>query len=67
MVFVDEVGFQYFARVSYGRSKKGSKAVVVTPGIRSKNISVIAGITNESVLHFEELDGNGNATALWMT
>ena len=48
IIFVDEVGFQYCARVSCGRSEKGSKEVVVTPGIQSKHISVIAGITNET-------------------
>jgi len=34
---------------------------MVGPALRSRNISVIAGISREGVVQFEVLDGSGNA------
>ena len=51
LVFVDETGFQVVTRASRGRSKSGERAEITAPGIRSRNITCIAGITSESILH----------------
>jgi len=61
IVFVDEVGFKMTTRVSRGRSKKGEKAQYVGPAINSRNVSVVAGMTNTGLLHYEVLTGPGNS------
>jgi len=51
LVFVDETGFRVASRTSYGRSEAGDRAEIHAPGIRDRNISVVAGITSTTVLH----------------
>jgi hypothetical protein len=46
LIFLDEVGFKVSQRVSYGRSKRGDPARIISPGIRSRNITVMAAMTN---------------------
>jgi len=70
IVFTDEVGFQFSARTSRGRSKKGEKCQIVGPCLRSKNITVMAGLTDSTILHYDVLENNGNALAyehFWTT
>jgi hypothetical protein len=45
LIFLDEVGFKLSQRVSYGRSEIGEPARLVTPGIRTRNITVMAAMT----------------------
>ena len=59
--FLDEAGFQYSMRRSYGRSAVGTKAAKVVPAIRCKNISLCACISNSSVFFFEIMDRAYNA------
>jgi hypothetical protein len=45
LIFLDEVGFKLSQRVSYGRSEKGDPARLISPGIRTRNITVMAAMT----------------------
>ena len=54
--YLDEAGFQVSMRRKYGRSKKGEKAVMIVPAIRTKNISVSAAISKECLFFYETLD-----------
>ena len=51
--FLDESGFSLSTRRDKGWSYKGSKANVVVPAIRSRNISTVAAISNSGLLYFE--------------
>ena len=44
-MFLDEAGFKLSQRVSYGRSEKGEPASLFSPGIRTRNITVMAAMT----------------------
>ena len=63
IAFTDVVGFQYSARTSRGRSKKGEKCQIVGPCLRCKNIPVMAGLTDSTILHYNVFENNGNALA----
>ena len=45
LIFLDEVGFKLSQRVSYGRSEIGDPARLISPGIRTRNITVMAAMT----------------------
>lgn len=60
LIFLDEVGFCVTLRTVRGRSEIGTTPQIVAPAIRSRNISVIAAISNEGVIYYEILDGPGN-------
>ena len=47
-------------RLSQGRAASGKVPQLKAPGIRSKNITVIAAMTTLGILHYSILDGNGN-------
>ena len=51
--FLDESGFSLYTRRDKGWSYKGSKANVVVPAIRSRNISTVAAISKSGLLYFE--------------
>ena len=59
--FLDETGFRVEMRSRYGRSLRGANAESVIPNIRSRNISVVAALSHTGVVHYEILNGNGNA------
>ena len=63
LLFTDEVGFQFSLGTSRGRSKKGEKCQIVGPCLRCKNIPVMAGLTDSTILHFNVFENNGNALA----
>ena len=44
-IYLDEVGFQVIMRVSYGRSASGVTPQIKAPGIRSRNITVMAAMS----------------------
>ena len=52
-----------FLGTSRGRSKKGEKCQIVGPCLRSKNIPVMAGLTDSTILHYNVFENNGNALA----
>jgi hypothetical protein len=45
LIFLDEVGFKLSQRICNGRSRRGERAISTTPGIRTRNISVMAAMT----------------------
>jgi transposase len=49
LIFLDEVGFKLSQRVSYGRSEKGEPARLISPGIRTRNITVMAAMTKNGL------------------
>jgi transposase len=49
-VFVDEVGFQVVMRPFYGRSKKGTRARIRAPRIRSRNISMCVAMHSRGII-----------------
>lgn len=60
ILFFDETGFQVTMRRHYGRSEKGKKAIMVTPGIRSRNKTVMACMWKEGLVHYKALNTAGN-------
>jgi transposase len=60
VIFIDESGFQLTLRRGRGRSQKGKRSILIVPRTRTKNLSVIAGMSALGVEHFKVLDGNGN-------
>jgi len=60
LIYLDEVGFKVNMRRFYGRSPKGVKAIRKAPSLHSKNISVIAAMGKNGILHYSVLDGNCN-------
>ena len=61
LFFIDETGFKVEMRSQYGRAKKGMNAEAIIPHIRSRNISVAAAMSSAGIIHYEVLNGNGNA------
>lgn len=61
IIFLDETGFKVSMRRNRGRSKCGRAARVKVPAKKTKNITVIAGISTNRIEHFKILNGNGNA------
>src|SRR5690606_11175157 len=59
-IFIDETGFNISMRRTYGRSLAGTKVRLQVPRLRSKNITVIAAISESGIVHYKVLDGNGN-------
>jgi transposase len=51
--FIDEAGFQVSMRVRYGRAPAGTRANVATTALRTKNYSLCAALTWQSVALFE--------------
>ncbi|KAF7684878.1 hypothetical protein CDIK_4373 [Cucumispora dikerogammari] len=51
--FLDEVGFNVVMRTKKGRSRVGTRATHVVPGLRSKNISCCCAMSKEGIFHFE--------------
>jgi len=63
LIYVDEVGFNVTTRVTRAWSESGDRCCLTAPGIRSRNITVVCGITSTEVLHYEILEANGNNVA----
>lgn len=61
IIYLDEVGFQVSMRRHYGRSKKGIRAQKVVKSIKTRNISVIAGMTSTSLYYYKVLETPGNS------
>ena len=63
-IFADEVGFQVSMRVAHGRSPKNTTPILRGGHcIKTRNITVMAAISESGVVHYQVLDGNGNKDA----
>lgn len=51
LIFIDECGFNLHLRRSQARSKIGSRARIVLPTVRGRNVTLIAAINNGGVVH----------------
>ena len=51
IVFIDEVGFSVSTRPKRGRAPRGVSPTVLIPNARSRNISVIAAMTRNGMVH----------------
>ena len=63
LIFLDEVGFNYTMRTHSGRSRRNTKAQKHGPAFKSRNITVMAAISNDRLIYYEVLDGPGNNVA----
>jgi transposase len=63
IIYLDEVGVNVSMRAEYGRSKSGRRAEGTVPVIKSRNITILAAMTKDRLLHYEVLEAyqNGNA------
>uniref|UniRef100_A0A914ULD0 Tc1-like transposase DDE domain-containing protein n=1 Tax=Plectus sambesii TaxID=2011161 RepID=A0A914ULD0_9BILA len=50
--FLDEVGFCVAMRAKRGRSLRGTRAVQVAPGLRTRNISICCAMNSQGILHY---------------
>lgn len=60
VICLDESGFKLSMRRSRGRSRRGNQARLVIPRKKTKNISVMAAISYNQIVHYKILDGKGN-------
>lgn len=60
VICIDETGFQVAMRRTRGRSRAGTPAIMKVPAKKTRNITVIAAISFNTVIHYKILDGNGN-------
>lgn len=49
-VYIDESGFNLHQHISYGRAKRGERAIRVVPSDREHNVSYIAAIGSEGLI-----------------
>lgn len=61
VIYLDEVGFQKSMRCHYGRSPISVRAQIVGKSIKSRNITVIAGMTNSWLNYYKILKIPGNS------
>lgn len=60
IIFIDETGFMITMRKYYGRSEKGKKAICITPGIKSRNKTIMACMWKGGMLHYKAQSEAGN-------
>lgn len=53
LLFVDEIGFSISLRSREGRSLKGTRAVQMVPGLRTRNISVCCSMSKLGVIKYQ--------------
>jgi transposase len=68
-VYVDESGFNLHQNVTYGRAKRGERAVRTVPSNKGKNISYIAAVGAEGLIasHTHQGSTNGRLFAWFLT
>lgn len=64
IIFYDETGFQVVMRNLYGRSVVGKKAIKTVPSLKSKNITVMAAMSNKALILYESHTTPCNRTKL---
>lgn len=58
LIFIDECGFNLHLRRSQARSQRGKRAHVVVPSVRGRNVTLIAAMTNQGILHTKILSNS---------
>ena len=58
IVFIDESSFNLHLQRSYGRSKKGDRANVVTPTVRGRSISLLASMKIKGMGHCKTISNS---------
>jgi len=61
LVVLDEASFVLNHSKSYGRSKKGSRAIIIKPGKRLKRYSLLLSITSTKVFNWILVEGSINS------
>ena len=51
LIFIDECGFNLHIRRTQARSRQGTRAHIVLPTVRGRNVTIIAAINNAGVVH----------------
>ncbi|KAE9037953.1 hypothetical protein PR002_g6285 [Phytophthora rubi] len=64
IIYFDETNFNLFCTRSVGWSRRGSRAVVVHPGPRGDNLSIIACVSASGLEHVQYRWGTNNAEAI---
>lgn len=61
-IFIDECGYNLHLRRGGAWSKKGTRANIILPAIRGRNITVIAAMNRDRIIHYKIIsDGNCNS------
>ena len=58
IIFIDESNCNLFLRRTQDRSRKGTRCSVKSPTSKGKNIHIIAGISQQGLVHWERRRGN---------
>ncbi|KAF7684892.1 hypothetical protein CDIK_4359, partial [Cucumispora dikerogammari] len=61
LIFIDESPFKISMRRNYGRSPAGTRASMIVPTNRGRNLSLISAINGERVLYSVVIDGGAKA------
>jgi len=64
IVYFDETNFNLFCTRNYGWSHRGSRAVVVRPGTKGDNLSIIACVSASGLEHVQFRWGTNDADAI---
>lgn len=51
MIFIDECGFNLHLRRKQARSRQNTRATVIIPTVRGRNVTLIAAMTSEKIVH----------------
>ena len=58
IIFIDESNCNLFLRSTQGRSREGTRFSVKSPTSKGKNIHIMAGISQQGLVHWERRRGN---------
>ena len=58
IIFIGESNCNLFLRRTQDRSRKGTRFFVKSPTLKGKNIHIIAGISQQGLVHWERRRGN---------
>ena len=65
IIFIDESNCNLFLRRTQGSSRKGTRCSVKSPTSKGKNIHIIAGISQQGLVHWERRRGNYKRDDCW--
>lgn len=57
-IYIDESGFNLHLHRAQARSKKGTRAKIILPTIRGRNVTLIAAMSSSGILHTKIIDGS---------
>lgn len=58
LLYVDETNYNLFCRRSFGRARRGQRAVVKMPNSKGANLHVIGAISSHGLVHWERQRGS---------